>query len=319
MLTDDCNQCCCVVIGDGMAKRHVLEDKPVIMLLLDVELADGALLDWHFRFVCDRETTMLGFHDMIRKGNINIVTRTVRLLVGNCQIPISKHVGPVGQTKKLVNTIIKAYPLLVHKIVVAGILPRPDREVGLEADVKDMNKGMAQAVQELKRYHHVGKRVEYLPVHKIFLEHFQYCDLQTGQLAMTVHVVRPKDQYFVQGTPKLNFVGLYHLKSYLLQSLGVLEGINSWTGILKVWEHPEMQAMKKQAWIKAHVEGTGIMEAEMESEGTDLEEGSNEGVVADTSMPTTPGRRAVDVSGRRMEAFDSNLDFDETVERDSDL
>ena len=199
------------------------------------------------------------------------------MLVGNCQILISKHAGPVGLTKKLVNTIIKAYPLLVHKIVVGGILPRMDWEVELEADVKDMNKGMAQAVQKLKRYHHVGKWVEYLPVHKIFLEHFQYCDLQTGQSAMTVRVVRPKDRYFVQGTPKLNLVGLYHLKSYLLQSLGVLEGINSWTGIPKVREHPEMQAIKRQAWIKAHVEGTGMVEAEMESEGTDLEEGSNEG------------------------------------------
>ena len=98
VLTDDCNQCC-VVIGDGMAKRHVLEDKPVITLLSDVKLADGASLDWHFRFVCDRGTTMLGFGDMIRKGNINIVMRTVCLLVGNCQIPISKHAGPVGQSK----------------------------------------------------------------------------------------------------------------------------------------------------------------------------------------------------------------------------
>ena len=77
VLMDDCNQCCCVVIGNGMAKRRVSEDKPVIMLLSDVKLADGASLDQHFRFVCDWGTTMLGFRDMIRKGNINIVTRTV--------------------------------------------------------------------------------------------------------------------------------------------------------------------------------------------------------------------------------------------------
>ena len=64
--------------------------------------------------------------------------------MGNSQIPVSKHISPVGQIKKLVNTIIKVYLLSVHKIVVAGVLPQSDHEVELEPEVKYMNKGLAQ-------------------------------------------------------------------------------------------------------------------------------------------------------------------------------
>ena len=44
----------------------------------------------------------------------------------------------------------------------------------LEPEVKYMNKGLAQGVQKLKRFHHVGKRVTYEAVQKLFLERFKY-------------------------------------------------------------------------------------------------------------------------------------------------
>ena len=83
----------------------------------------------------------------------------------------------------------------------------------------------------------MGKQVTYEAVQKLFLEWFKYCDISTGQAAVMIRIVMPKDQFFIAGKPKLNLVGLYHLKSYMLQYFGILKGINSWTGIPTVLEH----------------------------------------------------------------------------------
>lgn len=117
----------------------------------------------------------------------------------------------------------------VRRIYVGSVLPRADREVELENDVKDMNRWFAVAVQQLKRHQHVGGCVVFVALHRIFLERFHYCDLLTGLMASMIRIVRPLDRYFVAGTPKLNLVGKYHIKSYLLQHTGVLDGVNSWT------------------------------------------------------------------------------------------
>ena len=108
---------------------------------------------------------MLGIWQLIKEHVAEIRMATIWLLVGNCQIPRSRHWSPVNQLKKLVNTIVKVYPLSVGKIWVGGVLPRSDREVEQEVEVKAMNKGFAQAVQDLKRYFHLGKRVEFVPTH----------------------------------------------------------------------------------------------------------------------------------------------------------
>ena len=97
--------------------------KPAITVISDMDIQDGSLIDGHFKFVCDRGTTMAGFRDLIKTGDMQITTWLVWLLVGNSQIPVSKHISPVGQIKKLVNMIFKVYLLSVHKIVVAGVLP----------------------------------------------------------------------------------------------------------------------------------------------------------------------------------------------------
>ena len=209
-----------------MAGQTVRQGSPEVTFISDLEIVDGSAMDQHFKFVCERGMTMAIFHAMIKDGEVQINTRIVWLLVGNCQIPISKHISLVGQIKKLVNTLVKMYPLSVHRVVVSGVLSRPDREVELEKDVKDMNCGLSQGVQDLKRHQHLGRRVCYEPVQRIFLEPFKYCDLVTSQTATMVQVVQPKDRYFVAGTPKLNLVGLYHLKSFILQKLNILQGVN---------------------------------------------------------------------------------------------
>ena len=54
------------------------------------------------------------------------------------------------------------------------------------------------------------------------MERYKYCHLSTAQTVTMVWVVQPKDKFFVAGMPKLNLVGLYHLKSYVLQHVGIL-------------------------------------------------------------------------------------------------
>ena len=156
----------------------------------------------------------------------------------------------VNQMKKLIAMILEKCGK-VRRIYVGSVLPRADREVELENDVKDMNRWFAVAVQQLKRHQHVGGCVVFVALHRIFLERFHYCDLLTGLMASMIRIVRPLDRYFVAGTPKLNLVGKYHIKSYLLQHTGVLDGVNSWTGMGTVEEHPDLQRQKKMAWLKA--------------------------------------------------------------------
>ena len=295
-------------------RRKVVKIEPSVTVITDIDLQDDASLDKHFRFHYERGTTMLGLRTMIRDHQIEIYTKLVWLQVGNCEIPLSKHVSPVNQLKKLVSVIIRTCPLLVWKIYVAGILPRPDREVELEQDVRQANRGFAQAVQDLKKHHHVGRRVVFVQVYWLFLEKFKFCDLTTGQKAAMTRIVKPVDRFFVAGTPKLNLVGKYHLKSYMLQYMDVLEGVNSWSGIPVVEEPEELQKQKKQAWLLAHSQALGAVEQSSavldESDDTDVEdENRDQGACGHESMARVP----VVVRGWATEPFDANLDFDVMV------
>ena len=83
---------------------------------------------------------------------------------------LSEHVSPVNQMKKLVLAVVKSHPLSMCRIFVGSVLPKAGREVELEHDVKIMNRGLAKAVQQLKRHHRLGNRITFVPIHRIFLE-----------------------------------------------------------------------------------------------------------------------------------------------------
>ena len=219
----------------------------------------------------------------------------------------------MNQLKKLINTIVKVYPLLVGKIWVAGVLPRVGREVELEAVVKAMKNSFAQAVQDLKRYFHLGKRVEFVPTHWLFLERYKYCDLVTGQDAVMTRIVKPLDRYFVPGTPTLNLVGKYHLKSYLLQTADVLHGVNLWQGVGNVQEPEEMRQQKRLSWLRAHEQQQGVLCLRLSVVDTDLDT-ELEDEVEEVVIRHNQEERVPDmVHGCHTEAYDPNLDFDETL------
>ena len=82
---------------------------------------------------------MAGFQSLIKEGQLAVCTGTVWLPVGNCQVPISPHISLVNQMKKLIAMILEKCGK-VRRIYVGSVLPRADREVELENDVKDMNR-----------------------------------------------------------------------------------------------------------------------------------------------------------------------------------
>ena len=297
--------------------RMIKVTKPELTVLTDVEIQDGTSLDAHLQVHYERGTTMAGFWSMIKDMQITIRTSLVWLQVGNCQIPFApiRHVSPVNQLKKLVTLLIKMYPLTIKRVYVASVLPRADHEAELENDIMEFNRGLSQAVRELKRYDKLGKWVVFVPVHCIFLERYKYVNLSTGQLAHMVRIVKPLERYFMVGTPKLNPVGKYHLKSFMLQMAGVLTEVNSWVEMPQVVDHPEMQKQKKQAWVKAREyplqeEETVHSSVSLDDQDTDLED---EEPVTMQECVQGQGCSLIFVRGKAKEPFDPNLDFDVTM------
>ena len=205
-----------LVVGDRT--RRVAEVTPQVTLITDLDLQDGTSLDGYFQFIYDRGTTMAGMRELVHDGVVMVRAPYVWILMGNNQIPLCEHISSTSQMKKLVTQLLQTFPLTIQMIYVGTVLPREDREVELEAEVKKMGHGFAQGVQDLRRHApHISERVQSVAVHKLFLECFKYFDLVTGHRASHLRIVKPVYRYFVPGTPKLNPVGLYHLKSYILQ------------------------------------------------------------------------------------------------------
>ena len=75
--------------SDPSSTRKVMETRPVVTLIMDLDVQDGATLDKYFQFIYERGTTMLGIQQLIKEHVAEVRMATVWLLVGNCQIPRS--------------------------------------------------------------------------------------------------------------------------------------------------------------------------------------------------------------------------------------
>ena len=184
------------------------------------------------------------------------------------------------------------------------IIPKPNKEVELEQHIKDVNAGFYKAVREIKRFHPTAARTGVMPVHRLFLERYEFFDFVTGRVIYLVRIIKPISRNFMAGTMDLNPVGLYHLRSYVLQELGLVSNINTWDGMQTRAEPVEIQQEKRQAWLKA--QGWAKGEDEQEEQGdTDVEDEMNITVVPDSladsdstgnsgSIPVVTPRRAVE-------------------------
>ena len=111
-----------------------------------------------------------------------------------------------------------------------------------------------------------------MPLHCLVLERFKYFDFGQGHVASHLRVAKPITRFFVADGDqfRLNNVGLYHIRSYLLQLVGLMSGINTWDGIPMVMEPKEVQDQKRQAWL-ATQKAEPLVVVETESD-TDLED-----------------------------------------------
>ena len=72
-----------------VSTQKVMETRPVVTLIMDLDVQDGATVDKYFQFIYERGTTMLGMQQLIKEHVAEIRMATIWLLVGNCQIPRS--------------------------------------------------------------------------------------------------------------------------------------------------------------------------------------------------------------------------------------
>ena len=75
-------------VPSPLSRQQVVEMRPVVTLITDLDVQDGATLDKYFQFIYERGTTMLGMRQLIKEHVI------VWLLVGNSDSdfsPLESH------------------------------------------------------------------------------------------------------------------------------------------------------------------------------------------------------------------------------------
>ena len=219
-------------------------------MITDVPVVDHSSLDQYFQTIFSPDTSLQAWYRMITEGTVVIKHSMAVLLVGNVQVLFPAELSVSGQFKKLILAIWEKYQKKLKKLIVLTCMPRPDKESELE-EVKKVNNGIFKAVREVKRHFQMARSTGVLPTHQLFLEWYEYFDFGMGHMACQIRVIKPVTLHFNSGKSTLNTNGIYHLRSYILQEVGVLAGVNSWQGMTSKAEPEEIQRDKRQAWLRA--------------------------------------------------------------------
>ena len=81
-------------VSSPLSRQQVVETRPVVTLIMDLDVQDGATLDKYFQFIYERGTTMLGMWQLIKEHVVEVRTAIVWLLVGNSDSdfsPLESH------------------------------------------------------------------------------------------------------------------------------------------------------------------------------------------------------------------------------------
>ena len=151
-----------------------------ITLITDTQLQDFTPMDKHFQIIYIQDCSMTQLWKMLKEKKVSIKCDVVWLMTGNSQLPLPCDLSPINQMRKLIMCIIAKSGRKIAKLVVGSVLPRPDKEVQLEQQIIDMNAGFHSAVKDLRHNMPLARNVIWLPVHKLFLERFQFVDFATG-------------------------------------------------------------------------------------------------------------------------------------------
>ena len=153
--------------------RHVKMGVNKVTILSDLQVGNHTGLDEHFQLIYSPDTSLQAWRRMIAEGTVVVKCAILAVMVGSSQLPLDKKFSAAAQFRKLLNVIWEKYAKKVKKVIVLTVLPRPDREVELEEEVKRMNNGICQAVREIKKFNVQAKNTGVIPVHRLFLERYE--------------------------------------------------------------------------------------------------------------------------------------------------
>ena len=335
-----------ILIVVSTQRQGAMACEPSVTVLTDIQLSDHSALDKHFQTVTIPDITIAQWKEKIKSKQIQIKCPIVWLMVGNAQVPWDEAYSATSQMKKLILAIVAHSGRKLRQIVVGGAMPRPDgdNEVLLGHEIRLLNLAFQSAVKEAGKARNFLRKtkVMYVATQNLFLENYTYFDFTTGSQVTKARVIRPIEKNFVPGTPLLNPVGLYHVRSYVLKITGVLgPDVNSWEGMKHRVEPPSLQKEKRKAYLKAkRYAETGHIEEEETpaSDGDDtaaedeggvphvihvqagihhrrvLEPGQSSVVssTTDERSTSTSNDRPVYRRGRRVQPWDYNVDYDAT-------
>ena len=275
-----------LLFADSMA-RIVRKQSQRVTVLTDIRFGDHSDLDRYFQVIYSPDTSLSAWKRMVKEDTITIKCNIVAILVGNSQVPFPPDVSVASQLKKLILAIWESHDK-IRKVVVLTLLPRPDKECELEDPIKQANNSLYKAVREVRRFHVIARNTGVMPVHRLFLERYEYFDMAMGRTAYLLRIIKPVTRNFVAGSADLNVLGLYHIRSYVLQELGILSNVNTWDGIPNRWEPTHIQAAKRHAWLlaKQHMDQEDWT---VEDQDTDVEDERPEILVVPDSQPGSEG------------------------------
>ena len=243
-------------------------------LITDIPIDDKTALDVYFQHIYTEGNTLQDWKNCVDSKTMQIQHAAIWLQVGNSMLPWPAKLSPRNQMKKLLLSILKNASCPVKEVYVGAVLPRPDKEVEFEEDVKNMNmqfKHAARDVQLLK-----GKRmqvkIKFLPLHKLLLEEYEHFCMKTGRQASTVRIIKPVTVNFLPHGSELNAAGKYHLKSYVLRMMGLVDPrLNPWSKMRVVKEPKKVQKRKEAAWRKTRGK-QDVSWQDLSSSDTDLDD-----------------------------------------------
>ena len=236
-----------------MPGRRVKQSTQKITVLTDVKLVDYTTLDQYFQVEYYGKVSLREWRNMLKNGLVKIKCDVVWVLTGASDLPWNHQFSRENQVRKLIHAIIHHAGRKLKAVYMSGVIPRPDKELALEHEIKDFNAAINSVVKDMRKNSSALKNTKlvYLAVQRLFLERFSYFDMNTGKDAVIVRILRPVDRYFGMDRKTLNNIGLYHLKSFFLVQIGILDrDSNSWTGMVKRKEPVDVREAKKEAFMK---------------------------------------------------------------------
>ena len=237
----------------------------------------------------------------IQRGTIDLRSHVIVVALGNCQIPLRIGENLGTQIKRLVDAIQLVKNTQSTTILVCAILPRPILEKQMQQQVIQANNDINRSVKQMVKFK--GLNVKFIHIQHLFLEKIRVVTGHGGWKQM-VQVRTPHVKFFKPGTNSLNAGGIFMLRSYLLDEIGVTKNASV-----------AFQIPVKYVWDQEEDENDTLVELDQASEQWAMGAGVQDGGLGDQdSMEFFEHELMFKMAGMRLR--DSS---DESVEQHSSM